>query len=102
MCRPLTHSKLAGIAFVIGWVGVTMIPFFYILKVIGWFRVHEVDEDIGMDLSHHGASTYTFEKPDQDVIAKFEERREEKIEKKGSRSSAKKSTNIDSIAEEKV
>jgi len=84
----LMACQLCGICFIIGWVTVTMAPFFLILKQIGWFRVHEVDEEIGMDLSHHGASSYTFEKADPTVISKFEDRREAKLEKRASFSGA--------------
>jgi len=88
----LMACQLSGICFIIAWVTATMFPFFYLLKVVGWFRVNEVDEEIGMDLSHHGGSTYTFEKPDPEVIAKYEERRQSKIERKTSVDSTANST----------
>ena len=35
-----------------------MLPFFYILKVLGLFRVKPEDETIGLDESYHGGSAY--------------------------------------------
>jgi len=52
---------------------------------LGWFRVHQVTEDIGLDLSSHGTSTYTFDKVDSSVEEKYAKRLAEKIaRRKGS------------------
>lgn len=32
--------------------------FFYILKLLGYFRVNAADEAAGLDASHHGGSAY--------------------------------------------
>lgn len=40
------------------WVLLTMGIFFYILKLLGYFRVNAADEAAGLDASHHGGSAY--------------------------------------------
>ena len=35
-----------------------MMTFFYILKLLGYFRVNAADEAAGLDASHHGGSAY--------------------------------------------
>lgn len=40
------------------WVLLTMGAFFYILKLLGYFRVNAADEAAGLDASHHGGSAY--------------------------------------------
>lgn len=32
--------------------------FFYVLKLLGYFRVNAADEAAGLDASHHGGSAY--------------------------------------------
>lgn len=44
--------------FFAGWVLVNMFIFWYILKLLGWFRVNAADEAAGLDASHHGGSAY--------------------------------------------
>ena len=40
------------------WVLVNMFIFWYILKLVGCFRVNAADEAAGLDASHHGGSAY--------------------------------------------
>ena len=35
-----------------------MFVFFYLLKLVGYFRVNAADEAAGLDASHHGGSAY--------------------------------------------
>ena len=41
-----------------GWVLTNMFIFWYILKILGCFRVNAADEAAGLDASHHGGSAY--------------------------------------------
>ena len=41
-----------------GWVLVNMFIFWYLLKLVGYFRVNAADEAAGLDASHHGGSAY--------------------------------------------
>lgn len=50
----LFACQLIGIAFVVGWVSVLMIPFFCILHYLGWLRADSLEEIVGLDISYHG------------------------------------------------
>tara|TARA_B110000971_G_scaffold103961_1_gene106867 strand:+ start:103 stop:234 length:132 start_codon:yes stop_codon:yes gene_type:complete len=39
-------TQLCGVLFILGWVGCMMGPYFMLLQWLGWFRVHEVDEEV--------------------------------------------------------
>merc|ERR1719446_1689343 len=45
------------VIFIIGWVFVTMMPFFIWLNYKGWFRADSLEELVGLDISYHGRST---------------------------------------------
>ena len=45
------------VIFIIGWVFVTMMPFFIWLNYKGWFRADSFEELVGLDISYHGGST---------------------------------------------
>ncbi|GMI53458.1 hypothetical protein ScalyP_jg1051 [Parmales sp. scaly parma] len=92
----LMATQLCGVLFILGWVGCMMGPYFMLLQWLGWFRVHEVDEEIGMDLSHHGASTYSFEKPAALTVDMYEQRKAKKISKR-SKSSAVGEPEVDTV-----
>lgn len=54
----LLAANMTLIAFIIGWVSVIMIPFFMLLKVAGLFRVELLEEEVGLDISHHKGAAY--------------------------------------------
>lgn len=54
----LLGAQCTSIVWVIGWVSVIMIPFFVALKSIGMFRVDALEEEVGLDISHHKGSAY--------------------------------------------
>ncbi len=47
-----------------------MFGFFYVLKVLGYFRVNAADEAAGLDASHHGGSAYPVELDDDTFFHK--------------------------------
>jgi len=47
-CQTLT------VLFILGWVLVTMLPFFVWLNYKGWFRSDSLEELVGLDISYHG------------------------------------------------
>ena len=51
-------NQFYGMAVYSVWTIVTSGIMFYGLKSIGWFRVGDEEEDIGVDKSHHGGSAY--------------------------------------------
>lgn len=57
------NGKLLGAAVVLilaitAWVLGHMIPFFFVMRMIGLLRVDEAEERMGLDVSHHGGSAY--------------------------------------------
>ena len=50
----LLAAQLVGALFVVGWVLLTMMPFFIWLDWRGWFRSDPLEEIVGLDTSYHG------------------------------------------------
>ena len=46
----LLAAQVCGLAFVIGWTSVLMVPFFLMLNWVGWLRTEAVEEIVGLDL----------------------------------------------------
>jgi len=61
------------VGFILAWVTVTMAPFFAILRCVGMFRVDPLEEEVGLDVSHHGGAAYDITAPDQGAINKLRE-----------------------------
>jgi ammonium transporter, Amt family len=51
-------TQLAGLAWIIGWVGCIMTPFFLVLNALGQFRCDAIEEEVGLDISHHRGAAY--------------------------------------------
>ena len=51
-----------------------MIPFLLLVLVnlLGWFRVNEIDEEVGLDISHHKGAAYNLTGPDEKIMEKFD------------------------------
>lgn len=71
----LILAELCGIAFIIVWVTVVMTPYFVLLRLLGLFRVDQLEEDVGMDISHHKGAAYDLTKANDDVVDEFIEKR---------------------------
>ena len=54
----LMAAQICGLLFIIGWVTVLMTPFFIALNLLGMFRVDELEEEVGLDISHHRGAAY--------------------------------------------
>lgn len=50
--------ELTSLGWIIGWVTVLMTPFFFMLRVMGLFRVDPLEEEVGLDISHHRGAAY--------------------------------------------
>lgn len=68
----LIIAQLAGAAWIIGWVSAVMIPFFLCLKFAGLLRVDSIDEEVGLDVSHHKGSAYDLTAPTEESMNKYE------------------------------
>ena len=58
----LLAANIMEILFIIGWVSVTMVPFFLMLNYFGWFRSDPLDELVGLDVRYHEAASFRKEK----------------------------------------
>mmetsp|Transcript_35712 Transcript_35712/g.83041 ORF Transcript_35712/g.83041 Transcript_35712/m.83041 type:complete len:495 (-) Transcript_35712:191-1675(-) len=70
------------ILFIVGWVLLTMIPFFLLLKHAGILRIDDLKERVGTDLAYHGGAAYNLEKPDQAQIDALNQRRKNAKDKR--------------------
>jgi len=68
-------NELASIGWIIGWVFGTMTPFFLILKGAGLFRVDMLEEEVGLDISHHKGAAYDMAGAKQEDVEELVARR---------------------------
>ncbi len=68
----LLGVEICGILFIIGWVCVIMIPYFLALNAMGLFRVDALEEEVGLDISHHKGAAYDLSGPSEDAKEKYE------------------------------
>jgi len=71
----LLVNEILGIGFIILWVGGLMTPFFFILNMIGMFRVDPLEEKVGLDISHHKGAAYDLTGPEKDDVDILAEKR---------------------------
>jgi len=74
----LLACQIIFILFIIGWVGVTMIPFFYILNLAGMYRVDPLEEEVGLDISHHRGAAYDLKEANKEDVEELMEIRASK------------------------
>lgn len=70
--------QICGVLWIIAWVTVLMVPFFYILKIAGMFRVDPLEEEVGLDISHHRGAAYDLTGPNKDDVEELMEVRASK------------------------
>ena len=71
----LIAVELAGIAFIIAWTAGIMTPFFLILNALGMFRVDPLEEEVGLDISHHKGAAYDLTTADKSAVDELVEKR---------------------------
>ena len=49
-----------------------MIPFLLLVNLFGWFRVDTIEEEVGLDISHHKGAAYDLTGPDEKTMEKFD------------------------------
>jgi Amt family ammonium transporter len=54
----LLACQVVEIVVIMAWVAAFIGPYFYFLKVMGWFRISTEAEEIGLDASSHGGAAY--------------------------------------------
>jgi len=74
----LLAAQLVGSLFIVGWVLLTMMPFFVWLDWRGWFRSDPLEEIVGLDTSYHGGLILAGEEEvNPEYISRFKDRRAE-------------------------
>lgn len=68
----LLLNEVYGILFIAAWVGAVMTPFFYVLNMLGMFRVDPLEEKVGLDISHHKGAAYDLSAPDAGDVEVFQ------------------------------
>ena len=71
----LLGAEICGILFILAWVVGTMVPFFMMLNALGMLRVDSLEEEVGLDISHHKGAAYMMDGPSAEVAAEFDARR---------------------------
>ena len=65
--------QFVGLCWILGWVGATMTPFFIVLNFAGMFRVDALEEEVGLDISHHRGAAYDLSGPKQEDVEELME-----------------------------
>lgn len=65
--------QFISILWIIAWVGCIMTPFFMLLNAAGIFRVDALEEDVGLDISHHRGAAYDLEPAKQGDVEELME-----------------------------
>ena len=68
----LLAAQVVGVLWIIGWVSFTMVPFLLLVNLLGWFRVDTIEEEVGLDISHHKGAAYDLTGPDEKTMEKFD------------------------------
>jgi len=74
----LMICQICSVAWIVAWVTVVMTPFFYALKIAGMFRVDPLEEEVGLDISHHRGGAYDLSGPNKDDVEELMEVRASK------------------------
>eukprot|EP00588_Corethron_pennatum_P001161 CAMPEP_0194291848 /NCGR_PEP_ID=MMETSP0169-20130528/44338_1 /TAXON_ID=218684 /ORGANISM="Corethron pennatum, Strain L29A3" /LENGTH=478 /DNA_ID=CAMNT_0039039851 /DNA_START=5 /DNA_END=1444 /DNA_ORIENTATION=+ len=65
------------VLWIVGWVSITMIPFFLLLRHLNWLRIDELEEKAGTDMLYHGnGGAYNLDGPKREHIDEWEKRKE--------------------------
>lgn len=69
----LLLCQICALLWVIGWVTFTMTPFFIVLKTLNMFRVDPLEEEVGLDISHHRGAAYDLSGPKKEDVEELME-----------------------------
>lgn len=67
--------QFTGVVWIAAWVAATMIPFFITLNMLGMFRVDPLEEEVGLDISHHRGAAYDMKGPSKEDVDELVARR---------------------------
>ena len=69
----LLLCQFVAIIWICGWVFTLMTPFFIALNALGMFRVDPLEEEVGLDISHHRGAAYDLEGPKKEDVEELME-----------------------------
>jgi Amt family ammonium transporter len=69
----LLFAQLCCVLWIVGWVTTTMTPFFLMLSLAGMFRVDPLEEEVGLDISHHRGAAYDLTGPNKEDVEELME-----------------------------
>jgi Amt family ammonium transporter len=69
----LLLAQVCAVGFVCGWVFFLMTPFFLVLNALGMFRVDALEEEVGLDISHHRGGAYDLSAPKKEDVEELME-----------------------------
>jgi ammonium transporter, Amt family len=69
----LLLAQVIAALWIFGWVTAIMTPFFLMLNALGMFRVDALEEEVGLDISHHRGSAYDLSAPKKEDIEELME-----------------------------
>ena len=69
----LLLCQLCAVLFIFGWVAGVMGPFFMILNALGMYRVDPLEEEVGLDISHHRGAGYDLSPPEKQHVEELME-----------------------------
>mmetsp|Transcript_13372 Transcript_13372/g.31466 ORF Transcript_13372/g.31466 Transcript_13372/m.31466 type:complete len:302 (-) Transcript_13372:1853-2758(-) len=69
----LLGAQVIAILWICGWVTAMMLPFFVVLKMLGIFRVDTLEEEVGLDISHHRGAAYDLQPAKQNDVEELME-----------------------------
>mmetsp|Transcript_18891 Transcript_18891/g.52510 ORF Transcript_18891/g.52510 Transcript_18891/m.52510 type:complete len:512 (-) Transcript_18891:175-1710(-) len=69
----LLLCQICCVLWVCAWVFTVMTPFFIVLNALGMFRVDPLEEEVGLDISHHRGAAYDLEGPKKEDVEELME-----------------------------
>jgi len=69
----LLLCQLCAVLWICGWIFFVMTPFFLTLNALGMFRVDPLEEEVGLDISHHRGSAYDLAAPKKEDVEELME-----------------------------
>jgi len=64
----LLLCQVCAVLWICGWVFFVMTPFFLVLNALGMFRVDALEEEVGLDISHHRGAAYDLSAPRKEDV----------------------------------
>jgi Amt family ammonium transporter len=69
----LLLAQFVSIVWICAWVFFLMTPFFVVLNMLGMFRVDPLEEEVGLDISHHRGAAYDMSSPKKEDVEELME-----------------------------